>query len=126
MAIFSLKKKAGQGDKKATKPAKQEEVKKEASIKSAVLPAEIIIKPLITEKAHFLSAGNVYTFAVAKEAGKKEVASAVKKIYGVSPKSVAIVRIKGKRVYVRGREGRTNDKTKAYVSLKEGDKINLS
>ena len=83
----------------------------------------VLMKPRITEKASVKVESNVYTFEVSKEATKNKVAGAVKEIYKVSPVKVAIVNIPSKKVFVRGKSGVKKGGRKAYVYLKEGDKI---
>lgn len=86
----------------------------------------IIKNPRITEKASYLLEGNVYTFDVVSDAGKQEVAKAVFEIYKVKPVKVNIVNGADKKVRIRGWiKGTKNGGRKAYVYLKEGDKIDF-
>lgn len=85
--------------------------------------ADILIRPRVTEKATFVSAANVYTFEIAPIATKKQVAEAIKSFYKVSPIKINIVRNPAKEIFVRGKKGRHGGVKKAYVYLKEGDKI---
>jgi large subunit ribosomal protein L23 len=90
--------------------------------------ARVLVAPRITEKASMLANANVYTFEVAPRATKKDIAQAVKDLYKVSPKAVAIVRTQGKSVRLRSRRGfgKKTDVKKAYVYLKAGDKIEFA
>ncbi len=89
-------------------------------------PGNIIIRPRITEKAAELSEkSNVYTFEVTNSATKPTIMRAVKEIYKVSPKRVNIVKLPSKEVVSKGKKGSTKAVTKAYVYLKEGDKIEI-
>jgi large subunit ribosomal protein L23 len=85
--------------------------------------AGIILRPRITEKASFVAGSNVYAFEIAIEANKKQVAEAVKAFYNVAPIKVNIVKNPAKKVFIRGKKGVKNGIKKAYVYLKEGDKI---
>jgi len=85
----------------------------------------VLAKPLVTEKATELVSQNKYTFVVAREANKIEVAKAVYAVYGVKPMSVNIVSMKGKAV-TRGRiKGKRKDWKKAVVTLKKGESIKI-
>ncbi len=90
-------------------------------------PASVILKPRITEKAALLSERNVYTFEVRKGATKYEIRDAVKALYKVTPEKIRIVS-KQPRHFVsrmRGRDTMEHGLRKAYVYLKEGDRIEL-
>ncbi len=85
--------------------------------------ADILLRPRITEKANLVAEKNVHTFEVAFSATKGQVAEAVKAYYKVSPVKVRIVKNPAKTVLVRGKKGKKAGVKKAYVYLKEGDKI---
>jgi large subunit ribosomal protein L23 len=85
--------------------------------------AGLLKSPRVTEKASFLMEKNVYTFEIAPKTNKKEVASAVKAFYGVTPIRVNIVKTPAKKVFVRGKRGSKSAIKKAYVFLKKGDKL---
>ncbi len=86
---------------------------------------QILLKPVVTEKATNLSSRNQYVFLVAKGANKIEVAKAITAVYGVKPLSVNMVNIKGKKVY-RGRTvGVRKDIRKAIVTLAKNDSIQI-
>lgn len=88
---------------------------------------QILISPRITEKGSWVAAQNVYTFDVAKGANKKEIAQAIRTLYKVTPIKVTTSRVVGKTRITRGtnRKGTSASGKKAYVFLKEGDKIEL-
>ena len=69
----------------------------------------------------------VYVFEVATNATKKEIGSAVKHYYNVNPVKVNIVKIPSKKVSSRTtrKKGVKSGGKKAYVFLKEGDKIEI-
>jgi large subunit ribosomal protein L23 len=85
----------------------------------------VIMKPRVTEKSTQVAEGNVYTFNIAPNATKIEVKDAIKAMYKVTPMKVNVVKIKQRRVVVRGKRGLQAGGRKAYVYLKKGDKIEL-
>lgn len=86
----------------------------------------VILGPRITEKATMKAdAENVYVFEIAKNATKGTVRQAVTAIYNVKPVKVGIVYNPDKKVFSRGRMGRSSGVKKAYVYLKKGDKIEI-
>jgi large subunit ribosomal protein L23 len=91
---------------------------------------QIALKPRISEKAYALSeSGNTYIFDVPAAANKHAVAAAVVEQYKVTVTNVKIAAVPGKAVRAyrqRGRRsinGQRSDIRKAYVTLKEGDKL---
>lgn len=87
---------------------------------------KLIIAPRITEKASVASSANAYTFVVKKNATKLALLDEIKKTYKVTPVSINIVNQKGKKVFSRGKFGRTEDIKKAVVFLKKGDSIAIA
>jgi len=91
---------------------------------------EILIKPLITEKAENLSEELVkYSFVVNKGANKLEIKDAVEKLYSVTVKNVNTMIMPGKSK-VRNtksgiQRGRKPDFKKAIVTLSEGEEIDF-
>ena len=85
----------------------------------------IIKSPRITEKAAVMQGQNVYAFNVADDATKTEIAKQIKSVYGVTPVKVTTARTASKPKMVRGRPGRKAGVKKAYVYLKDGDKITV-
>jgi large subunit ribosomal protein L23 len=87
------------------------------------------LKPRISEKTYAMSlARNTYVVEVPGDANKDTVAKAVTAQFGVSVVTVNIVVAKGKpkrtvRKGGRPTAGRRSDIKKAYVTLKEGDKL---
>lgn len=90
---------------------------------------KILLEYRVTEKAANLAANlNQYTFEVAPNANRKEVARAVAKVFNVEVTNVNILNKKPKLKVDRMRRGRPGTKgghKKAIVTLKEGDKIEL-
>lgn len=85
--------------------------------------SDVLLRPRITEKASFIAESKVYTFEIAADATKRQVAEAVKVFYEVTPIKVNIVKNPSKEIFVRGKKGTSAGVKKAYVYLKEGDKI---
>lgn len=83
-----------------------------------------IIKALIrTEKSSLVEPKNKYLFLVENSANKIQIKRAVEEIYKVKVKDVNTVIYRGKMKRVRREEGKTSDKKKALVTLKQGHKI---
>ena len=92
----------------------------------AIHPYEVIVRPLITEKATRLSGENKYAFEVRREANKVQVKAAVEKAFNVRVESVNVMVMKGKARRVRGnRIMHRPDWKKAVVTLAHGDKLEL-
>ncbi|HSV73121.1 MAG TPA: 50S ribosomal protein L23 [Chthonomonadales bacterium] len=86
----------------------------------------IIERPLLTEKSMDQSHRGKYTFRVARDANKIEIAEAIERIYRVSVVKVNTMTVKGKKRRVgRFPEGRTSDWKKAIVTLKPGQSITV-
>ncbi len=87
-------------------------------------PRQIIIRPIITEKATRLKdEQRTVVFEVHPKANKIQIKQAVEKLFNVKVESVRTVKVRGKRRRVRFRVGRTKNWKKAYVKLKEGEKM---
>ena len=91
--------------------------------------AGILKRPLVTEKITEMQEKGVYGFEVDKDANKISIARAVEKRFNVKVVGIRTATHKGKsksQMTRRGRfAGRTSSWKKAYVRLKEGDKIEL-
>ncbi|MEE9186812.1 MAG: 50S ribosomal protein L23 [Bacteroidota bacterium] len=89
--------------------------------------ANILYRPLVTEKVVELKDHHQYAFEVDQNANKIEILKAIEKKFQVTVTSVRTMNVKGKRraqFTRRGRfEGHTTGWKKALVTLKEGDKI---
>ncbi len=82
-----------------------------------MLPEEIIIRPVITEKSNDELQAGKYTFEVNKKATKVEIAKAVEKLFEVKVLNVNTMTVKGKTKRVRYKEGKTSDWKKAIVTI---------
>ncbi|MEL6610158.1 MAG: 50S ribosomal protein L23 [Pseudomonadota bacterium] len=87
---------------------------------------DVIRKPVITEKATMASEHGAVVFEVAPEANKPMIKEAVEALFGVKVKAVNTVVTKGKNKRFRGRLGTRKDVKKAYVTLEEGNTIDVS
>ena len=84
----------------------------------------VIQGPLITEKATLLKDDNrTVCFRVALDANKTEIRSAVEKLFGVKVQNVRTVRMNGKLKRYGRFEGKRPDWKKAFVTLREGEKM---
>lgn len=86
---------------------------------------EVIVAPVITEKATLAGEHNQVTFKVAKDATKPEIKAAVEKLFDVKVTAVNTLTVKGKTKRFRGRLGRRSDWKKAVVSLAEGSSVDV-
>jgi large subunit ribosomal protein L23 len=87
---------------------------------------DIIKRPIITEKATMTSEANGVVFEVAISANKPQIKEAVEAVFGVKEKAVNTTITKGKVKRFRGQLGTRNDVKKAYVTLEEGNTIDVS
>ena len=87
---------------------------------------DVIRKPIITEKATMASESNAVVFEVDIAAAKPQIKEAVEALFGVKVKSVNTTITKGKVKRFRGQLGKRKDVKKAYVTLEEGNTIDVS
>ena len=87
---------------------------------------DVIRKPIITEKATMASDSGAVVFEVAMSANKPQIKAAIENLFGVKVKAVNTSITKGKVKKFRGRPGRRRDVKKAYVTLQEGNTIDVS
>jgi len=87
---------------------------------------DVIVKPIITEKATMASEAGAVVFQVAKTATKPQIKEAVEAVFGVKVKAVNTVVTKGKTKRFRGQIGSRSDVKKAYVTLEEGNTIDVT
>ena len=86
---------------------------------------DIIIAPVITEKAAIQAEANVYTFKVAADANKIEIKKAIEEAFGVKVVKVNTANTKAKDKRVGRYTGKTKTYKKAYITLADGEKIEL-
>lgn len=87
---------------------------------------DVIIAPVITEKATLASESNQVVFKVRKEATKPEIKAAVERLFDVKVTSVNTLIRKGKRKVFKGTRGTQSDVKKAVVTLAEGHRIDIT
>ena len=87
---------------------------------------DILISPVITEKATTASEHNKVVFKVARTATKPQIKEAVEKLFDVKVKSVNTLIRKGKVKAFRGTLGVQSDVKKAIVTLEEGHRIDVT
>lgn len=87
-------------------------------------PYKVILRPVITEKSSWLKERNrEVCFEVDPRANKIEIKEATEKLFKVKVERVRVVKKTGKKKRVGRNEGWTKDWKKAYVKLKEGEKM---
>ena len=87
---------------------------------------DVIRKPIITEKATMASEANAVVFEVAMDSTKPLIKEAVEVLFNVKVKAVNTTITNGKVKRFRGRPGTRNDVKKAYVTLEEGNTIDVT
>ncbi|AUM74249.1 50S ribosomal protein L23 [Paracoccus jeotgali] len=87
---------------------------------------DVIRKPVITEKATMAGESNAFVFEVAIDSNKPQIKDAVESLFGVKVKAVNTTVTKGKVKRFRGRPGVRKDVKKAYVTLEEGNSIDMT
>ena len=87
---------------------------------------DIIIAPVITEKAAVEEQNGKYTFKVSTKANKTQIKQAIEKIFNVKVESVNTINVKPKKKRVGRYVGKTNRVKKAIVKLSEGSSIELN
>ena len=88
---------------------------------------DVIRAPRVSEKtARLQEVSNQYVFEVATTATKADVKAAIEQIFEVKVESVNVVNVKGKQKAFRSRMGRRSDWRKAYVTLADGQSIDVT
>lgn len=82
-----------------------------------MLPEEIIIKPIVTEKSNDEVQFGKYTFKVSKKATKVDIKRACEKLFDVKVLKVNTIMVKGKEKRVGRSVGMTSDWKKAIVTI---------
>lgn len=86
---------------------------------------DIIYSPVITEKSASLAEKNVYVFKVAKSANKIQIKDAIESLFNVKVVSVNTLNTKSKAKRVGRYAGKTKTYKKAYVTLENGQAIEM-
>ena len=87
---------------------------------------DVIVAPLITEKATNASEFNKVVFKVAMTATKPQIKEAVEKLFDVKVKKVNTLTRKGKPKAFKNKIGQLSDSKRAVVTLEEGHKIDVT
>ena len=87
---------------------------------------DVILAPVITEKATIASEQNKVTFKVRPDATKPQIKEAVEKLFDVKVKRVNTLVREGKQKMFKGRRGQRSDTKRAIVTLEEGHKIDVT
>ena len=86
---------------------------------------EVIIRPIVTERSFDLMEQGKYTFEVARQAPKEEIAAAIEKLFGVHVVKVNTMWVKSKNKRVRYQMGKTRTWKKAVVTVAPGEQIEV-
>ena len=87
---------------------------------------DVIVAPVITEKATMASEHNKVVFKVTGKATKPQIKEAVEKLFDVKVKNVNTLVRKGKTKAFRGSLGSQSDSKRAVVTLEEGHRIDVT
>ena len=87
---------------------------------------DIIRKPLVTEKSTMASENGAVVFEVSIDSNKPQIKEAVEALFGVKVKAVNTSITKGKQKRFKGVLGRRKDVKKAYVTLEDGNTIDVT
>ena len=91
------------------------------------IKSSIILRPILSEKGTMLSeALNKYVFQVEKQCNKLEIKDVIEEKFKVKVKKVNTLIVKGKRKAFRGTLGRRSDYKKAFVTLEDGQTIDIN
>ena len=93
---------------------------------NALSAYDVILSPVITEKASAVSEANQVVFKVRRDATKPQIKAAIEQLFGVTVVAVNTLVRKGKTKHFRGIKGKQQDVKKAIVRLAEGDKIDVT
>jgi large subunit ribosomal protein L23 len=86
-------------------------------------PAQVIIRPVVSEKSYVLSAVDKYTFRVHPDAHKTQIRQAVEELFDVKVVDVRTMSVKSKPKRRGYTSGRTRSWKKAIVQVRPGDSI---
>jgi len=87
---------------------------------------DLIVAPVITEKATIASDSNQFVFKVRREATKPQIKAAIEKLFDVKVTAVNTLLRKGKSKVFRGTRGKQQDVKKAVVTLADGYRIDVT
>jgi len=106
-------------------PAKKAAAKKGGVVSNARL-YDVLVRPILSEKAYNAQSQNKVTFAIAPKVTKNDVKQAVEALFKVDVVKVNTINTEGKLKMFRGRQGQRNDVRKAVVTLAAGQSIDIA
>jgi len=86
---------------------------------------QILIEPVLSEKANILREEGKYVFKVDPRANKIQIKEAVRRLYNVHPVSCTVMNVGGKPKRLRSRPGFTSSWKKAIIRLSKDEKISI-
>lgn len=86
---------------------------------------DILIEPLLSEKATILREMDKYVFRVHRDATKLQIKEAVGRLFGVKVKSCTVMNMQGKMRRMRYKVGRTSNWKKAIITIEKGEVIKI-
>ena len=107
-------------------PAKKKTAAKKAEVTDLAPHYQVILSPVVTEKATNGSQHNQVTFRVARTASKPQIRSAVENLFKVKVMAVNTHNRRGKTKRFKGRLGFRSDMKFAIVTLAEGNTIDVT
>lgn len=113
----------------AKKPAEKKTTKKAAAAKKqrgiSQLAVKTLLRPIVSEKTAHQADSGVVVFEVAMDANRVAVRQAFNEIFGVIPKKVNIIRVRGKKKRLGLTIGKRSDYKKALIYLPEGKTVDV-
>ncbi|MDR1252024.1 MAG: 50S ribosomal protein L23 [Treponema sp.] len=85
----------------------------------------ILLEPVLSEKANLLREQGKYVFKVDPAATKIQIKEAVRRLFNVHPVSCTVMVVGGKPKRQRSRSGYTSSWKKAIVRLSKDEKIGV-
>jgi len=86
-------------------------------------PHDVILAPVLSEKAVSVIEAGKYTFYVHPQANRTQIKEAVETVFEVGVTKINLVKVSGKLKRQGRFQGRTADRLKAIVTLKAGQRI---
>ncbi len=86
---------------------------------------DVLIEPILSEKATLLREQNKYTFKVRPDSTKIQIKEAVRRLFNVKVVDCTTMNVKGKTKRLRGKPGKTASWKKAIVKLAPGESIKV-
>ena len=86
---------------------------------------DVVYGPMITEKSALQQDENIFVFRVGPNANKIQIKKAIEDLFGVNVEGVRTVQVRGKNKRFGRHFGKRQNWKKAYVTLAEGDSINV-